>query len=922
MLPQAVLRIITIILVFHFTFFEWYPVVNDVKKAYAQTTDAEFNAALDDAKSVGSDLVTGFNPDNLNQTLQDKQLGTADTITPQIGDAQSQQAAYENYYSNPADMNSAPGNDAGDFVNDSYDTRPKYELTNDNVFGNKCLQTDTEGNCTMWSASADLISSTYKDCEKVVIPEYDDPPTQQTCSAERNIQTVPCETRTFVNIQTETFTAPCNTIDVNYQPNQIYAVCRDYYDYYKEYIGTGEDRDDCSCGNHGGALCDGARPANYSVVSSAPAGSRYLGTSYENFRDRDKKSGWDDCTSDRYRYYTKYRNSVVERTFLQYDSPCGANLEQWAQECTVYHLEQCDPAGNNCVVSIQDGESTGDEPDFTYLTKVSQGTSTLDNCSGCTPDYEWDSDGGYDLVGYDCPSFECTSGICPSDSAVKPTPTPSSVKIGEGINTLDYQCMNDVPIYDNWGDVVGYEPVRREIETFYYYRDPRVCNNSSGSIENYLICMKYYTVSIDSGGGLRTLSETPVVEQSTTGEYGNTLYWTRVYGGPDVKPFLNNWYSRVTFKCGEENGTCQPLIDQGCVLYSHKCLDSNCDEIEYTYNCGGTGAVTDYNVAYNCVGEIKCLGTECKDASYEANTDFAAAAAAMEVFNQYRVDATETEIFPGEDQSCQSSPEDCCKAPDSGISMGDYIEAGRNAITAYTYATEGTAATWAAYADAFTYATTMGESGTLSGLVGVTSSSGSVNTVVSQEVLSSMGEEALSQAGMDVVYESGGNAVVSTSSSTMVSALATIATVVAVAMVIYAIAKFIYDYIYQCTEDDILTSTKLGLRVCHEVGEKCVSEALGVCVKKETVYCCFNSLLARVLHEQARGQIAKGWGDEYSPDCSGFSPGELSQIDFSLVDLSEYMQYVTHDTEISPEKTQEIIDRTKQQIQDKYNNDQ
>lgn len=918
MLPQTVLRTLAAILILHFTFFEWYPVVRDAGKAYAQAGDDEFNASLEEAKSLGSDLVNSFNPDNLDQTLQDNNLGTTDTLTPQIDDAQSEQASYENYYTNPTDMNSVPAGEAGTFVNESYDTRPRYELAQDAVFGNDCLQTDAEGKCTMWSGSADIISNTFTDCEKVLIPTYDDPPSQEVCTGTNTVQTTSCENRTFVNIQEETIDTPCNQISIDYQPGQIYAVCRDYYDYYKVYSETGVDRDDCSCGNHGGALCGDAIPANYSVVSSAPDGSRYLGTSYENFRNRDKKNGWDDCTSDRYRYYTKYKNSRIERIFLQNDSPCGDNINQWAQECTVEYLEQCDPAGNNCVVSIQDAQGTGDEPDFTYLTKVSQGTSTVDNCNGCTPVYGSDGDGGNKLIGYDCPSFECTSGTCPSDAEVKPATTLSSVKTGEGINTLDYQCMNNVPIYDKWGNFTGYEPVSREIETFFYYRDPRVCNEFSGSIENYLICLKYYTVSIDNGSGLRTLSETPAVEQSTTNEYGNTLYWNRVYGGPDVRPYLNNWYSRVTFTCGEESGTCQPLIDQGCVLYSQKCLDSNCSELEYTYNCGGTGAVTDYDVAYNCAGDIKCLGTECKDASYAANTDFAAAAAATEVFNQYRVDATELEIFPGEEEACQSGPKDCCKTPDSGISIGDYIEAGRNAISAYTYAAEGTAATWAAYADAFTYATTVGESGTLSGIMGVTSSSGSVNTVISQEALGMIGEDALSQAGLNVVYESGGNAVVSTSSSTAVSTLATAATVVAVAMVVYAIAKFIYDFIYQCTEDDILTSTKAGLRVCHEVGKRCASKALGVCVKKEKVYCCFNSLLARVLHEQARGQIAKGWGDVYNPDCSGFSPGELSQIDFSLVDLSEYMQYVTHDTEISPERMQEIMDRTSQQIQDKY----
>ncbi len=913
MLPETFMKILSVFLALHMAFWGFSPVIQNTANLYA----FDFDTALREGKNIGSGLVNDFNPDNLNQTMQNKGLGTADTVTPRINDAQAQKNTYDNFYSEPADLNNVPESEAGNFVENSYNMRPKYDLTQDSVFGSKCLQTDADGKCTMWSASADLISNTFTDCEKVLIPSYDDPAVQEVCTATNTVQTTSCDIRTFVNIQTDTVNGPCNLINIDYQPGQIYAVCRDYYDYFKVYIGTGEDEDDCSCGNHDGALCGDERPSNYSVVGARPGGARYLGTSYENFRGRDQKDGWDDCTSDRYRYYTRYRSSSVERIFLQSDSPCGDNVYKWADECTVYRLEQCDPAGNNCVVGIQDGQSTGEEPDFTYLTKVSQGTTTVGNCDACTPVQQCDPDYGCSIVDYSCPNG-CISGSCPSDAVLKPAPTPSAVKMGERVKGISYQCEDKCIRWDVDGNCIENAAISRTYETIYYYRDPRVCGNFSGSIENYLICMQYYDVSIDGGQGLKKLTTTPEVINSTKSEYGNTLYWSRVYGGPDVKPYLNNWYSKVTFNCGDKTSECQPLIDKGCVLYSQRCIDEGCDQLEYTYNCGGTGGIKDYQVAYNCLGEVKCLGTECKDASYTANNDFAAAASATEVFNQYRADATDMEIFPGEEQSCQSSPKDCCKSPDSGISMGDYVNAARSAISAYNLLSGGTAATWASYADAFTFATTMGEQGTLSGLLGVGSAEGSVYTTVSQEAFGALGPEALNSVGMEVAYESGGNAVITTSANSTVSALATIATVVSVAVIVYAIAKFIYDYIYQCTEEDILASTKVGLRVCHEVGERCASRALGVCTKKETAYCCFNSLLARVLHEQARGQIAKGWGDEYNTDCSGLTPGELSQIDFSKIDLREYMQYVTHNTNISPEKMQEIMDRTKQLIQEKY----
>ena len=39
--------------------------------------------------------------------------------------------------------------------------------------------------------------------------------------------------------------------------------------------------------------------------------------------------------------------------------------------------------------------------------------------------------------------------------------------------------------------------------------------------------------------------------------------------------------------------------------------------------------------------------------------------------------------------------------------------------------------------------------------------------------------------------------------------------------------------------------------------------------------CCFNSMLARIVNEQGRAQVGKGWGGAQSPDCSGFTVAQL-----------------------------------------------
>ena len=85
-------------------------------------------------------------------------------------------------------------------------------------------------------------------------------------------------------------------------------------------------------------------------------------------------------------------------------------------------------------------------------------------------------------------------------------------------------------------------------------------------------------------------------------------------------------------------------------------------------------------------------------------------------------------------------------------------------------------------------------------------------------------------------------------------------------------------------------------RACHYVGIH-KKKVLGITLKKRKVYCCFNSRMARVVHEQARGQLMEkglwdvrengGWGRAKNPFCGGMSAQQLQEIDFNAVDFSE-----------------------------------
>lgn len=100
---------------------------------------------------------------------------------------------------------------------------------------------------------------------------------------------------------------------------------------------------------------------------------------------------------------------------------------------------------------------------------------------------------------------------------------------------------------------------------------------------------------------------------------------------------------------------------------------------------------------------------------------------------------------------------------------------------------------------------------------------------------------------------------------------------------------------------------KAGL--CHEVGTYYVEKSILKDRRKKTNYCCFNSKLARVIHEQGRSQLGLGWGDPESPMCRGLTPNEIAQIDFSRMDFSFLYQ------DIAKRQKQKDLSHLKKTIQ-------
>ncbi len=146
---------------------------------------------------------------------------------------------------------------------------------------------------------------------------------------------------------------------------------------------------------------------------------------------------------------------------------------------------------------------------------------------------------------------------------------------------------------------------------------------------------------------------------------------------------------------------------------------------------------------------------------------------------------------------------------------------------------------------------------------------------------------------------------------------------------IIAVIAMVATMVLKCDSDDIDTVKNLNKGKCHYVGQYCRQKwPLVGCVQQAKAYCCFDSMLSRIVQEQGRPMIStfnpsalqmtdpvrtgtsanyhfrgtdqniysQGWlltpGGPTSPgnlNCRGFTMEEFTLVDMSNVDLTEWV---------------------------------
>lgn len=322
------------------------------------------------------------------------------------------------------------------------------------------------------------------------------------------------------------------------------------------------------------------------------------------------------------------------------------------------------------------------------------------------------------------------------------------------------------------------------------------------------------------------------------------------------------WNTTSTYACsGPMTENCADLrANTNCRETSSYCMDTTpggvCNTTEHVYTCGTPASAS---TSTDCSNRQFCIGETCFGAGAAPDQDLGKVIAAMEMTRQ----ATNYGLFKGEADFCGKplgGLVNCCKSSPGGSGGSNHaiaqglmmkgLQVGAEEVWIHgsQYVFEGLMSTGSEMLQEYA----------MSGLSsGILSTSANFSVYGAQFSMTTSG-------GIEFVSFDPYSLALSVALQILMSMLS-------------------------CSQDEQALALKKGQNLCHYVGSFCSNRFLGVCLTSKESYCCFPSVLGRIINEQGRSQIGKGWGAAEGPDCSGFTVDQFSQLDFSNIDLTEFI---------------------------------
>lgn len=343
------------------------------------------------------------------------------------------------------------------------------------------------------------------------------------------------------------------------------------------------------------------------------------------------------------------------------------------------------------------------------------------------------------------------------------------------------------------------------------------------------------------------------------------------------------WEWQSDFTCVTENmlDTCQPLReDDSCAVSTRRCLSqgfAECAEWEVEYQCLTKPSRTE-KIEF-CGDTELCVGGICWDTGYMPDEDFANVITDMETSRQigtYSPDGLN--IFGGVAETCRSKRaaglKNCCSYDTSARSnnkiMGEFISGavgfGVRAGSKYMFD--------ALYGDTLNWISS-GWAAAVSG-----------NLPGGQSFLDGISSPSFGMYGFSI----GGTGTFLGTSGSLIGSVGGFQIYFNPYAFAFSVGLNIIMSAMTCSEGEAKLAMKRGAGLCtNMIDDWCTKSILGVCITRKRSYCCYNSKIAKIINTQGREQLGRSWGSGENPSCEGFTAMELERLDFSQIDMSEFV---------------------------------
>lgn len=339
-----------------------------------------------------------------------------------------------------------------------------------------------------------------------------------------------------------------------------------------------------------------------------------------------------------------------------------------------------------------------------------------------------------------------------------------------------------------------------------------------------------------------------------------------------------NYEDAYTCPAAAQISDCKDLITRGCtaVAGGSTCVTTlpsgACDTTSYKYECGTPISQTPTGAL--CESTPYCINGVCYATERPADADFGKSVAQMELARQLGqyMDEGSLQVFMGTVDTCtRRTLVNCCKGNGP---------AGNMTTNAAFYKAADFGSTFAGS----NYVYDMIFSGNGQGII----SAG----LESMGVINALGTNTFQAYGITLGWGPSGFTIVAFDPWSFAIAIA---------------IQIIVSELMSCEDSDKNTAVKKDQKICENMGTYCSSKIFGSCIERKESYCCFNSLLSKAVNIQGKKQLGITLGSPEDPNCRGLTIQEVNAIDFTRIDLSEFMASIMGRTLSTTEATTNTV---------------